>query len=68
MPMVRIECFPGRSAEQKRRTAGAVTAAVVQHLICAPDHVQVVFVEVAKDDWAVGGRLASDPPPGGTPR
>ncbi|MFM8989161.1 MAG: tautomerase family protein, partial [Alphaproteobacteria bacterium] len=52
MPMIRVELFPGRSADQKRRFAKAVTDSFVEICGSTPEAVHVVFVEVAKDDWA----------------
>jgi 4-oxalocrotonate tautomerase len=59
MPMIRVEMFPGRTSEQKQRFASAVTASFVEVCGGSPQSVQVVFVEVAKDDWATAGKLAS---------
>lgn len=63
MPTVHIELFEGRSLEQKRACAKAVTEAVAATCNCPPQAVQVVFVDVAKSDWAIAGTLASDPEP-----
>ena len=63
MPLVQIRWFPGRSAEQKRQFARAVTESFVAICGSTPQSVHVVFAEVAKEDWAVAGRLASDPAP-----
>jgi phenylpyruvate tautomerase PptA (4-oxalocrotonate tautomerase family) len=46
MPFVRIEMLSGRSTEQKTRLAVAIT--------------NIVFVDVARDDWAVAGKLIVD--------
>ena len=61
MPVVRIELAPGRSREQKKKTAEAVTQAVVTHCKCAPESVHVVFIEVPSSDWAVAGRFLDEP-------
>jgi 4-oxalocrotonate tautomerase len=61
MPMIRVEMFPGRTTEQKRAFAKAVTEAFVTHCNGTPQSVQIVFQDVAKDDWATAGKLASDP-------
>ena len=63
MPMIRVELFPGRSAEQKRRFAKAVTDSFVEICGSTPEAVQVVFAEVAKEDWAIAGRRATDAAP-----
>jgi 4-oxalocrotonate tautomerase len=61
MPIIRIEMFEGRSVEQKRACAAAVTQAFVDTCGGTPASVTIVFADVAKSDWASSGRLASDP-------
>ena len=63
MPVIRIEMFEGRTVEQKRACAAAVTQSFVDTCGGAPSSVQIVFQDVAKSDWAVAGRLCSDPKP-----
>ena len=63
MPTIRVEMFEGRTVEQKRAFAQAVTEAVVKTLGGSADGVDVVFFDIAKHDWATGGRLWSDPAP-----
>jgi 4-oxalocrotonate tautomerase len=63
MPMIRVEMFPGRTRDQKRAFAKAITEAFVAHCGGTPQSVHIVFQEVAKDDWAVAGNLASDAAP-----
>ncbi len=63
MPMIRVEMYPGRTIEQKRAFAKAVTESFVSICGSTPQAVQVVFVEVAKSDWATAGVLAADTPP-----
>ena len=55
MPLIRVELFEGRSPEQKRALAQALTEATVQTLQCKPDAVDVMFFEVARSDWVTGG-------------
>jgi 4-oxalocrotonate tautomerase len=65
MPTIRVELFAGRSVEQKRALAAALTEAAVRTLGGKPEGVDVIFTDVARHDWATGGRLWSDdaPPP-----
>ena len=65
MPILRIEMFEGRTVEQKRACAAALTRAFVETCGGAPEDVTIIFADVAKADWASGGRLAIDPKPGG---
>lgn len=61
MPVIRIEMFEGRSTDQKRACAEAVTKAWVETCGGTPGSVTIIFADVAKSDWASAGRLASDP-------
>ncbi len=63
MPMIRIEMFEGRTVEQKRACAKALTQAFVETCGGTPEALQIVFVDVQKQDWAFGGRLGCDPKP-----
>ena len=61
MPIIQVSLFEGRTPEQKREFAQAVTADAVRTLKCAPESVEVIFQDVKKSDWATAGKLASDP-------
>ncbi|MBM3525886.1 MAG: 4-oxalocrotonate tautomerase [Alphaproteobacteria bacterium] len=67
MPMIRVELFPGRSIEQKRAFAKAVTDSFVAICGSTPQGVHIVFAEVEKSDWATAGTLASDAAPAAAP-
>ena len=60
MPTIRVELFAGRTVEQKRALARALTAATVATLGGKPEAVDIVFVDVERHDWASGGELWSD--------
>ncbi len=60
MPTIRIELFEGRTAEQKRALAQEITAACVKVLGGSPDAVDILFFDIARQDWATGGVLWSD--------
>ena len=61
MPVIRIEMFEGRTVDQKRACAAAVTKAFIDTCGGKPASVTIIFADVAKSDWAASGRLASDP-------
>jgi 4-oxalocrotonate tautomerase len=61
MPMIRVELFEGRTVEQKRAFAEAVTREAARTLGCEPSAVDIIFVDVRKHDWATAGKLWSDP-------
>lgn len=60
MPTIRVELFEGRTVEQKRALAAALTEATVRTLGSKPEAVEVLFYDIARHNWAVGGRLCSD--------
>jgi 4-oxalocrotonate tautomerase len=62
MPLIQVSLFAGRTAEQKRAFAQAVTDAAVQTLGTSAQSVDVIFTDVQPDNWATAGRLWSDPP------
>jgi 4-oxalocrotonate tautomerase len=63
MPTLHVELFAGRTVEQKRALAAALTEACVKTLGGSADGVDVIFRDVERHDWATGGRLWSDPAP-----
>ena len=63
MPTIRVELFEGRTVEQKRALAQALTEATVRTLGGSPDSVDIVFFDIARHDWATGGALWADKAP-----
>ncbi len=64
MPLITVQLFEGRSVEQKREYAKALTEASVRVLGIDPGAVDVIFSDVKRSDWATGGVLWSDKPKG----
>ena len=60
MPIINVQLFEGRTVEQKRAYAKALTEASVEILGCSASAVDVIFTDVKKSDWASGGKLCSD--------
>jgi 4-oxalocrotonate tautomerase len=60
MPIVRVEMWPGRTHAQKQELARVITEAVVNIAHTTPEATIVIFQDVAKEDWAQAGALASD--------
>lgn len=54
MPVIRIELYRGRTAEQKSACARDVIAAVAKHLGAPAEATQVIFADVDKADWFIG--------------
>jgi len=60
MPIVRVEMWPGRTHAQKEELAKLITEAIVKVTNAPPEATTIVFNDVAKENWAIGGVLASD--------
>ena len=67
MPTIRVELFEGRTVDQKRALAAALTEATVRVLGGSLDGIDVVFFDIARHDWATGGTLWSDKGPAPKP-
>jgi 4-oxalocrotonate tautomerase len=57
MPIVTIEWYEGRSAEQKKELAERLTELLVEVGKTQREHVWVRFVDSPKTDWAMGGEI-----------
>ena len=60
MPTLHVELFEGRTPEQKRSLAKELTDACVRVLGGSADGIDVLFVDVKRENWATGGVLWSD--------
>jgi 4-oxalocrotonate tautomerase len=60
MPTIHVELFAGRTLEQKRALAAALTEATVRTLGGSASSVDIIFTDVQRHDWATGGTLWSD--------
>ena len=60
MPIVRIEMWTGRTHAQKAELARVITEAMVTIAHTTPEATIIVFEDIAKENWATGGVLASD--------
>lgn len=57
MPIVRVELWPGRPQESKEKLAKAITEVMVENIGCPAQAVTVLFDEIPKENWAIGGEL-----------
>jgi 4-oxalocrotonate tautomerase len=60
MPFVTIDIWEGRTVEQKRKLARAITSAVAEAIGCPEEAVEIVIRDVPKFNWSTGGKLACD--------
>ena len=61
MPAFHIRLFEGRTVEQKRDLAEAITRETCRVLKCEPSAVDIIFEDIKKHDWATAGKLHSEP-------
>jgi 4-oxalocrotonate tautomerase len=59
MPIIRVEMFEGRSPEIKAELVKNFTAEMARLTGCSTASVNVVITEVKKENWGLGGDLAS---------
>ena len=67
MPMVKVTWLEGRTEEQKKHIALAITDAMTGIGNAFRDRVDVVFEDISMDQWATGGVFASNSSSGWTP-
>jgi len=60
MPIVKIGMWTGRTHAQKAELARVITEAMVTIAHTTPEATLIVFEDIAKENWATGGVLASD--------
>jgi len=62
MPFVIVHMWEGRTLEQKRALAKAITDAMVEHANATPEALHVAIQEYPKQNWARSGVLGIDLP------
>jgi 4-oxalocrotonate tautomerase len=60
MPMITVEWLEGRSQQQKQALSDALTKAFVEIAGVAKDQIWIVFRDVKRSDWAMGGTPLAD--------
>ncbi|MES2257995.1 MAG: tautomerase family protein [Pseudomonadota bacterium] len=60
MPIIEMHMLTGRTVEQKRRVAAAVTAAAAQALDCNPNTVRILITEHGMEEFSVAGVTAGE--------
>ena len=55
MPVVKVSFYEGRSREQKREIAEAITDALVRVAGSKREAVNVLFDCYTREDWVIGG-------------
>ena len=57
MPVITVDWLEGRTAQQKAQLTGVITTAFVEIAKVSKDQVWIVFHDVKRSDWAMGGKL-----------
>lgn len=60
MPFVSVKMLEGRTKEQKKKLIESVSRSVAESLNIDKQHVWVVIEDFPKDEWGLGGKLASE--------
>jgi len=60
MPIVRVDIWSGRNEEMKKKLAKALTDAMVDNVGCPEQAVTLIFNEVPKENWIIGGKPCSE--------
>ena len=55
-----VQMWAGRTQQQKRALARAITDAMVQHADAKPTNLHVIIQEVPKENWALGGVMGDE--------
>ena len=63
MPMVSIKIAKGRSLDQKRRLARAVTHAIATSIDVPPEKIWIEIDEFDRENFSVNGKLLADRTP-----
>jgi len=60
MPVIIVEMYTGRTAEQKAALAQKLTEGTIEVLGVRPDQVRVIIHDLPKEDYAVGGKTIAE--------
>ena len=63
MPVVHIYLFPGRTTAVKNELVRRISKDFEEVAGIKPESLNILFHNVAKEDWGVRGLLASELPP-----
>jgi len=60
VPIIKIDLFEGKTVDQKRRAAKGITDVCCSEFGLSPESVRIIFNDMKKEDFAVGGKLSCD--------
>ncbi|HTJ66760.1 MAG TPA: 2-hydroxymuconate tautomerase [Actinospica sp.] len=59
MPMIKVQMFPGRTADQKEALVKEMTEVIVRTCNAEQEDVWIIIEEVEREHWALGGIMYS---------
>ncbi len=62
MPIIRVELWEGRSAQDKQKLMRRLTDATAEVIGCPEGAVQVLIFDVPKANWGIGGQDCTNRP------
>jgi len=60
MPIVKVEMWAGADKELKNNLAKGITDVIVNNVKCPIQAVTIIFNEIPKENWVIGGKFCSD--------
>lgn len=57
MPVINITLWKGRTKEQKAQFAKVITKEMVNILNTTEEAIQVIYHEIEKENWVIGGKI-----------
>jgi 4-oxalocrotonate tautomerase len=60
MPLIHIELFEGRTQEQKKDLAQAITRETSRIFACSEESVDIIYTDLKRENWATGGKFWSE--------
>ena len=60
MPVITVQMYEGRTADQKRALVEAITRAMVDIAKSNPEQVNVIIQDVSRSNWGMNGKLVSE--------
>ena len=61
MPTYHVEMLEGRTLGQKKKLVEAITRVSVEILGGQADSVDILIIDIRRENWATGGKLWSEP-------
>ena len=61
MPVITVEWLSGRGEPERRQLTEAITKAFIEVARVPREQVWIVFRDVPRTHWAIGGKLLAEP-------